>query len=483
MPAKSEQSHAPATAGLSSRALCAAFVAVVVTALLPRGSVSLESANAFTALMSLLAIAAATQARARQRTDVVFRVALAVFVAMALIIVLQSSHLPWTGLINPAWSEANAVSGRSGATISVVPADTTSALVSLAGPFITFLAGLLLCHSDERAETMFRRLTIAAGFVTAFSLAQHLAFPRYLLLAEKQYYLGQFTAVFVNRNTAATFLGFATILLTGLLWKSTQEGAPAELFARLIDGKAARGRRGTGQFVLLLGLASAALIGLSLTQSRAGIASSFIALLFLLAYLAATRRDPGRYRFSAPNRQAGSRLAAIAVAIAGLMAIGLTFSGQTMLRTELSGLDDDRFCTATAIVDAVSDYPVAGMGFGTFEAGFPAYRRAECSMRGVWDRAHNFYLEGQLGLGVIFPIGLILAVGVLFRSFVTGLRERRKARIYPVMGIAILILALIHSAFDFSLQLPGLAMFLAAVLAPLVSISLGRPRRSTRALE
>ncbi|MBC7338080.1 MAG: 1,4-beta-xylanase, partial [Clostridia bacterium] len=161
-----------------------------------------------------------------------------------------------------------------------------------------------------------------------------------------------------------------------------------------------------------------------------------------------------------------------------LVAIGLTFAGQTMLRTELSGLDDDRFCTATAIVDALSDYPVAGMGFGTFEAGFPAYRRAECSIRGVWDRAHNFYLEGQLGLGMIFPIGLILAVGVLFKSFVTGLRERRKARIYPAMGIAILILALLHSAFDFSLQLPGLSIFLAAVLAPLVSISLGRPRRS-----
>lgn len=478
MPAKSEQSQAQATAGLSNRALCAAFVAAAVAALLPRGSVSLESANVFTSLMSIVAIAAATQAPARQRTDLVFRIALAILVAMALMIVLQSSRLPWTGLANPAWPEANAVSGRSGATISVAPADTMTALVSLAGPFITFMAGLLLCHSDERAETMFRRLAIAAGFLAALSLAQHLAFPGYLLLAEKQFYLGQFTAVFVNRNTAATFLGLATILLTGLLWKSAQESAPAGLLTRLADGKAARGRRGTGQFVLLLGLAATAFIGLTLTQSRAGIASSLIALLFLLAYPAATGLDLARYRFSTPNRRAGSRLVAIAAVIAGLVAIGLTFAGQTMLRTELSGLDDDRFCTATAIVDALSDYPVAGMGFGTFEAGFPAYRRAECSIRGVWDRAHNFYLEGQLGLGLIFPIGLILAVGVLFKSFVTGLRERRKARIYPAVGIAILILALLHSAFDFSLQLPGLSMFLAAVLAPLVSISLGRPRRS-----
>lgn len=478
MPAKSEQSHSPATTDLLSRALCAAFVVVAVTALLPRGSVSIESASLFTSLMSLLAIGAAMQARARPRTEAVFHVALAVLIAMALMIVLQSSRLPWTGLANPAWPEANAVSGGSGATISVAPADTMSALVSLAGPFITFMAGLLLCHSDERAETIVRRLAIAAGFVAALSLAQHFAFPRYLLLAEKQFYLGQFTAVFVNRNTAATFLGFTTILLTGLLWKQAQEGAPAGLFARLIDGKAARGKRGTGQFLLLFCLAATAFIGLALTQSRAGIASSFMALLFLLGYLAATRGNAARYSFARPTKRAGSRLPAIAVAIAGLVAIGLTFSGQTMLRTELSGLDDARFCTATAIVDAVSDYPVAGMGFGTFEAGFPAYRRAECSIRGVWDRAHNFYLEGQLGMGVIFPISLVLAVGVLLKSFVTGLRERRRARIYPAMGIAILILASAHSAFDFSLQLPGLAMFLAAVLAPLVSISLGRSRQS-----
>lgn len=478
MPAKSEQSHSPATSDFLSRALCAAFVVVAVAALLPRGSVSIESASLFTSLMSLLAIGAAMQARARPRTDAVFHVALAVLIAMALMIVLQSSRLPWTGLANPAWPEANAVSGGSGTTISVAPADTMSALVSLASPFITFMAGLLLCHSDERAETIVRRLAIAAGFVAAFSLAQHFAFPRHLLLAEKQFYLGQFTAVFVNRNTAATFLGFTTILLTGLLWKQAQEGAPAGLFARLIDGKAARGKRGTGQFLLLFCLAATAFIGLALTQSRAGIASSFMALLFLLGYLAATRGNAARYSFARPTRRAGSRLPAIAVAIAGLVAIGLTFSGQTMLRTELSGLDDARFCTATAIVDAVSDYPLAGMGFGTFEAGFPAYRRAECSIRGVWDRAHNFYLEGQLGMGVIFPIGLVLAVGVLLKSFVTGLRERRKARIYPAMGIAILILASAHSAFDFSLQLPGLAMFLAAVLAPLVSISLGRSRQS-----
>jgi len=49
------------------------------------------------------------------------------------------------------------------------------------------------------------------------------------------------------------------------------------------------------------------------------------------------------------------------------------------------------------------------------------------------------------------------------------------------MGIAILVLALLHSALDFSLQLPGLALFFAAALAPLASISLARTRRSRTA--
>ena len=42
------------------------------------------------------------------------------------------------------------------------------------------------------------------------------------------------------------------------------------------------------------------------------------------------------------------------------------------------------------------------------------------------------------------------------------------------MGLAALILASLHSVVDFSLQIPGLAVYFAAIMAATVTVSLGR---------
>lgn len=446
--------------------------------LLPRGSVSIESTNVFASLMFVVAIGAAVTTGTPQRGHGLFRTALFILVVMSLWIVLQTVDLSATGFANPGWPEANSVSGRSGGAISVAPADTLSALIQMAAPLVAFIGGLVLCHSDERASKMLRALAISAGIIATLSLVQHLVFPNYLLFWEKRAYLQNFTAVFVNRNTAATFLGFATVLLSGLIWQAEQEGTLTALLRRLIDGKPARKSSGAGQAILLLCLLVPTVTGLMLTQSRAGIASTFVAMLFLLTYLTATRQQASRYASPVRSRQTRSRLIAITAVFVVLLVIGMVFSGRVILRAEVGGLDESRLCVAAAVVRAISDYPLTGMGFGTFEAGFPAYRSAECSIEGVWDRAHNFYLEGTLGLGAIFLFSLLVTIGALMKTFMTGLRERRKARVYPAMGIAILILAVLHSALDFSLQLPGLALFFAAALAPLASISLSRTRKS-----
>lgn len=457
------------------------FVAIAVAGLLPRGSVSIESTNVFASLMLLVAMVAAALLGAPQHVYTLFCAALSILSVMSLWIVLQTVDLSATGFANPSWSDGNSASGRSSATISVAPADTLSALIQIAAPFITFMGGLVFCHSEARATRLLRTLTISAGIVATLSLIQFLAFPNYLLFWEKRAYLQNFTAVFVNRNTAATFLGFTAILLIGVLWQSGQEGKRTALTLQMIGEKAARGPRGIRQVALLLCLLAPTVTGLMLTQSRGGIASTFVAMLLLLTYLAATRQQVWRNTPPLRRRQTRSRLIAMTALLAGLIVIGVAFSGRVILRAEVGGVDEVRLCVATGVLRAISDYPLTGMGFGTFESGFPAYRSAACSIEGVWDRAHNFYLEGILGLGTMGLIGLLATIGFLIKTFITGLKERRKARIYPAMGMALLALALLHSALDFSLQLPGLALFFAAVMAPLASISLSRTRRSQSA--
>lgn len=474
----SERSESGAVANRMETALFVAFLAVAVGGLLPRGSVSAESANMFASATFVVACGAAVLLGAPQRTYRPFLFALSMLAAVSLWIVLQTVDLSFTGLANPGWREANAASGRSRATISVAPADTLAALIQIASPLVAFMGGLVLCRSEERSTRMLRALAISAGIVATLSLVQYLLLPNYLLFWEKRDYLRNFTAVFVNRNTAATFLGFTTALLSGLLWQCGQDGKLTALLRHLIDGKPVRKSLGAREAILLICLLVPTVSGLMLTQSRAGIASTFVAMLFLLTYLAATRQQASRYVSPVRGRQIRAQLIAVATVVTGLLVLGLALSGRTMLRAEIGGLDEGRLCVATSILRAIADYPVAGMGFGTFEPGFPAYRSTDCSIEGVWDRAHNGYLEGTLGLGAIFPVGIVVAIWALATTFMTGLRERRKARVYPAMGIAVLILAALHSALDFSLQLPGLAIFFAALLAPLVSISLARTRRS-----
>ena len=125
--------------------------------------------------------------------------------------------------------------------------------------------------------------------------------------------------------------------------------------------------------------------------------------------------------------------------------------------------------------EAIRDNWKLGTGFGTFRDVFPMYRHAECAgIFGYWDRAHDVYLEGFLGFGILFPIVLVIGVTALVWTLVRGVRLRRSLRHIPIAGLSGLVLTLLHSAVDFSLQIPGFNVYFAAAMAAAVTVSLGR---------
>ncbi len=58
---------------------------------------------------------------------------------------------------------------------------------------------------------------------------------------------------------------------------------------------------------------------------------------------------------------------------------------------------------------------------------FPAYRDPACGISGTWERAHNFYLEALINLGLPFILAAIIViiglVGVLIAASVPGARR------------------------------------------------------------
>lgn len=196
------------------------------------------------------------------------------------------------------------------------------------------------------------------------------------------------------------------------------------------------------------------LAAMLMTNSRAGIVLSLVA--SIVAFVGFFYRD-------LPRRGgiAAALVIGVLIALVFLQVLGGNVSG----RFDVQGLSDEgRLETYRSTLRMIADHPWFGTGLGTFVWSFPAYRSASVSMWGVWDLAHSTPLElaSDLGLPLAGLIGLawLVVLGVLIR----GVRTRRHDRIVPTGALAVAILGLAHSAMDFSLQIPGYAIVVFALV-------------------
>lgn len=446
------------------------YSTLVLAAVIPFGLVDARPFATVAICMFALSAASLLLFGEPRRGRWVFVFALQLFIVTSAWIVIQTVHLPWASLVNPIWKDANLLAGASRDTISVAPADTLASLLYIALPAMTFLTGLIIADTDRRARRILVTLAIGAGLISLFGLGQFLMFPKMLLTENKRYYLDSLTAVFVNRNTAATFLGVGFLLLATF---ASENGRAYFGFSSAPSGSFNEGLA----FWFFAGLGLCCLTALMLTQSRAGLAATGIGSLLYLPYLASRWKSRRSRLSSRASRSLTRRWLPAAGAIALILVFAIIFGGRAILRADQRGADDDRFCVWSGTMNALSQNWLQGTGFGTFRTVFSAYRTPDCGIGGIVDRAHNSYLEGFLTLGVMFPIVIILIFLVLARAFWDGYRARRRQRHYPILGCASVLLVATHSAIDFSIQIPGFAIFFMGLLAAVISICCSREER------
>jgi O-antigen ligase len=126
------------------------------------------------------------------------------------------------------------------------------------------------------------------------------------------------------------------------------------------------------------------------------------------------------------------------------------------------------------IIELAKGEPLLGYGFASFRYAFPPYRDPKCGVIFVWERAHNFFLEGMIDLGAMFIVVVVVAISALLIALMIGVRDRRRMRSYSALGLASMVLVGLHALVDFSLQIPGMAAYFAAIMATTTTISLGR---------
>lgn len=374
--------------------------------------------------------------------------------------------------VNPAWTDAVDVLGPGVGAFSVAPHMGFLGLANLILPGMAFVAGLVLFQDDEGAMLLFRVTALLALAGALLGLYEYVASPTQLLFRPRIYTMDGVTAFFVNRNTAATFLGLGALLWWSLLLNRLKEEGLSGLKSILIENDA-RHRRTA---IRLLGLTLcflAVLVALFLTKSRAGISASLAGLMVTtIAVLWSSRRRTSGF----------ARLAPLAAAAGFVLAI-VTLYGSPFLNrvsaTDASG--DLRWCFFRDMAAAIQASPLGGTGYGTLSLAYPKYRNPACmSLDLALDRGHNGYLELALGLGLPALLVLLAGIVVLSLTLASGVTTRHRLRLAPAAALGALALVVIHSGLDFSLQIPGVAVFTASILAFGVTAALPSSRRRRR---
>lgn len=348
-------------------------------------------------------------------------------------------------------SSAALISSSAPHTVALEPEQVWMGLMRLFTYAGVFVLAVVLCSEGSAARTVCAVIVWSAVIYTVgtmvIGVVNRLSASTGVILFTPN--PGYFTGPFVNRNHYATYAAVAAL-------------AALALATRLIAGRwndehistAARWRRRLTILTGRAGLYFAAIAilgsGVLLSQSRAGLASLALGLLAMLVLL-------GR---------GATRLSLIAAAIVAAPACLAFLPGGGAVLARLMTLvqqgDVDRVHLLELTLQAMSLRPLLGWGLNSFQSLYTVFQPTAIPV--YYDRAHNTGLELAFALGVPAAAALVIALGWVLVRCVIGVATRRQDREFPALGIAMTLAVGFHSLFDFSLQIPAVAVVCAAVL-------------------
>lgn len=355
---------------------------------------------------------------------------------------------PWH---HPLWASAGqALNERLPGAISLDPFESLSGLARLLTYAGIFFLALQYGQRSARVRLGLLWLTYAGLIYALYGLIVHFFDLRSVLFFRKVAYLDDLTSTFLNRNSYATYAGLGLICASSLLLllvMQTLQATP-RVHRRGIRVLATVAERGWPLIFAFLAMLLAAM----LTHSRAGFASTLLALATLLLTTAVS---------GSVNRRT---LLAIGGGGVAVLVLFIAINGGQMLQrfSELSQSDRERPLVYEVTLDAIDDAGWLGTGFGTFPQVFRFYRTPEIERS--FDKAHSTYLENALELGVPAAVLLFLIPAALALACFIGMLRRRRDVIYPCTGLAASVLVAAHSLVDFSLQIPAVAATYAFLL-------------------
>jgi O-antigen ligase len=234
---------------------------------------------------------------------------------------------------------------------------------------------------------------------------------------------------------------------------------------------------------LLCGFAAVMMgIATALSLSRGGIISigaSMMFLLFMSVRLPKRHQSSSRFRMPPLVSQVAVVLVLIATIAAGLWWMGAdpVIKRVTDGQPASEGSPKESFFSSRGWVwkdtfTMIRANPIVGVGLGAYETAFSRYTKSDGSLR--VPQAHNDYLQIVADAGIVGGLIAIWFLALLSRAVLRGARSRDPLYAALALGSGAGVFAmLVHSLFDFNLQVPSnalLFLFLSAVAVRVAAI-------------
>ena len=390
-------------------------------------------------------------------------------------IVVQNASWTPNSWHHPIWAMAGHALDKSiDGSISVNRDLTTQALVRLLTAVSVFWLALQFCRNAARADWVVAAMAALGCAYAAYGLIEFASASGPVSWFGSTSAPGFVTSTFYNRNHYATYAGMGLIAICGLLFRHYRNevtGGPiAFRIASVIEASAHKGAGLLGGFFLLM-------VTLLLTTSRGGLLATGLGLTTLALVWFGRRDEPARKRKMI--------LQAFTIVFVVFILFGTTFVvfGENLLGKIAAGgvQDDNRIAVYAITLQSIFTAPLLGYGYGTFPDVFPLFRDHSIATQGIWQQAHDTYLEVFQGLGIVFGALLITSSVVLFWNCLIGALRRRQGAMVCCVATSAAVLVGIHSLVDFSLQIQAVTLTLMAFLGAGVAQSMNPGHDGPRA--
>ncbi|MBV1886599.1 MAG: O-antigen ligase family protein [Parvibaculaceae bacterium] len=467
-----DQSKDPRTTSTPFKVVLLPYLALLSLAPLPLASNRPfpEALLALGAGLLLLASLAYPELRARALTQFHrHKAPLLLFGTVCLWILFQWSTWSPSILHHPIWQfTAQTLSLPLESRISINPDGTLRGLMHILTYWSIGWVGLLLAERQRTADIILKTLIVAGCCYAFYGIVIYFTGNKSILVYEKWAYHASLTSTFVNRNSYATYAGLTLLLSVGYICQKVKpitratQAFPIKLKALLEFLFQHQLWQVIGALLLMTSLA--------LTASRAGAASSLVALALLILFVFQTKKS---------GKQQTNWIALVSILGAATL-VFVVSAGQ--LGTRVEGLlahasSPSRWEAYILILRIIADAPLLGIGLGGFEDIFQYYRDMTLPAPFLWDKAHNTYLELLLELGVPAALMYFAAIALFIRSAFRGVMRRKSGKLYPIIGFSAAVLVCLHSLVDFSLQIPAVSVSFAAILGVSLAQSQRKPNR------